>query len=210
MTAGRQEAFGDRLRASGVPLTSAILTDPPTPGTPPPPEGVWAVVPYGDGFVVGAVARGRFATYGTAADLDGAAVIVSRLVLTRPRTLPTAQVDALERRGEVTAEGIRQRTSAREGAAGPAAVAAGEALDTFGAETTHHLYALGTPFAERSQPPTDVDAPYHRYLVLSPLPEAQEGLAAPWFAQPGSGAMVVLGRPIRWYIDQGHLVEVVD
>ncbi|WGL53954.1 TNT domain-containing protein [Nocardioides sp. BP30] len=210
MTARQQEEFGKRLRAGGVPGTSAILTRPPTPGTPPPPEGVWVVVPYGDAFVVGAVARGRFAPYGSAADLDAAAAIVTRLVLTRPRTVPSAEVEALERRGEVAAAAIKQRTRAREGAAGPAAGAAGEALDTFGAATTHHLYALGTPFAERSQPPTDVDAPYHRYLVLSQLPEAQEGVAAPWFAQPGGGAMVVLGRPIRWYLDQGHLVEVVD
>lgn len=60
------------------------------------------------------------------------------------------------------------------------------ALATAAAETGHHLYALGTP-----------------------MPGAMEGVAAPWFEQPGGGAMVVLERPVRWYVDQGYLVELV-
>jgi len=58
--------------------------------------------------------------------------------------------------------------------------------------------------------PSDVGAAYHRYEVLRPLPDAQEGLAPAWFEQPGGGAMVVLARPVRWYVDQGLLVELVD
>lgn len=210
MTANQREQFTELLRANGVPESAALLVGPPTPDAPPPPADVWVVVPYGEGLVVGAMARGRFAEYGTAPDLHAAAAIVTRLVLTAPSSVPAAEVDALDRRGAVAGEGIKQRTQGRGGAPGTALVGAGEALDTFGAETTHHLYALGTPFAQRSQPPTDVDAAYHRYLVLSALPEANEGVAAPWFGQPGGGAMVVLGRPIRWYVDQGHLVEITD
>lgn len=79
----------------------------------------------------------------------------------------------------------------------------GDQLDCFGLETGHHLYALGTPFHQRSQPPTDAGAPYVTFEVLGPLPPtATEGVAAPWFEQPGGGAMVVLDRPIRWYVDQ--------
>lgn len=207
---GQQGEFGARLQARGVPESAVFLAGPPTADTPPPPEGIWVVIPYGDAFVVGGMGRGRFAAYTTVEDLDAAVTVVSRLVLTRPRALPAAEVDALEQRGEATAAGIAQRTRSRGDAPGPAMVAPGEALDTFGAETTHHLYALGTPFAQRSQPPDDVDAPYHRYLVLSPLSDATEGVAAPWFAQPGGGAMVVLTKPIRWYVDQGHLVEIVE
>lgn len=208
MSAEDQAEFGSLLRANGVSERAAVLAGPPTADAPPPPEGTWIVLPYGDAFVVGAMARGRFAAYGSATDLPAASVLVSRLVLTRPRHIPAGEVDALDQRGDAAAAGIKQRTDGRGGSPGPAMVAAGEALDTFGEETTHHLYALGTPFEQRSQPPDDVDAPYHRYLVLTPLPEASEGVAAPWFAQPGGGAMVVLTRPIRWYVDQGHLAEI--
>ena len=79
-------------------------------------------------------------------------------------------------------------------------------LDFYGAETSHHLFAFGTPFQNRSHPPSDVGAPYFAFEVTEPLPEAvTEGIAVAWFEQPGGGAMVVLDRPIRWYVDHGHL-----
>ena len=79
-----------------------------------------------------------------------------------------------------------------------------------GHESGSQLFALGTPFAWRSQPPDMVGAEYHRYRVLAELPEAQEGRAAAWFDQPGGGAMVVAERPVRWYLDHGYLVEITD
>jgi hypothetical protein len=46
--------------------------------------------------------------------------------------------------------------------------------------------------------------------VLGPLPAGvAEGVAAPWFGQPGGGAKVVLDAPVRRYVDAGLLVELV-
>jgi hypothetical protein len=88
-------------------------------------------------------------------------------------------------------------------------VGPGDLLDSVGLETVHHVYALGTGFAQRSQPPTDVNAPYFAFEVAKDLPETvNEGVAAPWFGQRGGGPMVVLDRPVRWYVDQGLLVPL--
>lgn len=49
-------------------------------------------------------------------------------------------------------------------------------------------------------------APYFTFEVSEALPSTVlEGVAAPWFGQPGGAAMVVFDRPIRWYVDQGFL-----
>jgi hypothetical protein len=122
--------------------------------------------------------------------------------------LTAADPAELVERGHATARGIRERSLERSGRPGPAALAPGEVLDLIGADTAHHLYALATPFPERAQPPSDAGTEYHRYEVLAPLREAREGMAAAWFEQPGGGAMVVLDRPVRWYVDQGMLAEL--
>lgn len=202
------DSLSAALAARGLPAGSAVLVGPPTPDAALPPEGPWVVMPYGGRYVVGAVGRGRFAEYDTVADLDAAVALVVRLLSEPARSVP--EVDELDRRGAAARDGILSRTRQRGGAAGTAMLGAGEALDNFGPETGRHLYALGTPFEQRSQPPPDAGAAYHRYVVMTPLPEASEGVAAPWFGQPGGGAMVVLTKPIRWYVDHGHLVEVRD
>ncbi|WP_248583520.1 TNT domain-containing protein [Nocardioides sp. InS609-2] len=103
-----------------------------------------------------------------------------------------------------------RRTRSRGGAPGTNGLEPGDLLDSIGSETGHHLYALGTSFPMRSQPPSDVGAPYLTLRVASNLPESvREGVAAPWFEQPGGGAMIVLDRPTRWYVDRGFL-EPVD
>lgn len=196
------------LLAAQLPGDAARLIGPPTPDAPAPPEGPWLVVPYDTAYVVGAMGRGRFAAYASVATIEDAAALVVRLVGEAAATAPPESPEVLQQRAEATRAGILRRTADRGGAAGTAMVAPGEAVDVFGPETGHHLYALGTPFPERSQPPSDAAGLYHRYVVVTALPEATEGVAAPWFGQPGGGAMVVLSKPIRWYVDQGHLVEI--
>ncbi len=203
-----QERLSEALSAAGADPAAAVLVGPPDPSSPPPPEGPWVVVPFDGSFVVGGFSRGAFRDYATVGSFDDAEELALRLV-TAPAAHRPAGAD-LEQRGAETAVGVRARTAAAGGVAHPADLAPGDVLDLLGPETAHHLYALGTPYPERAQPPSDVGAPYHRYEVLRPLPDAQEGLAAAWFEQPGGGAMVVLARPVRWYVDQGLLVELVD
>jgi len=202
--------LADALREAELDPDAAVLLPAPTADSPPPPPGPWVVLPFGDGFVVGAMSRGRFAQYDQVETFERAAMLVIRLLQESAARRTVPDPARLGERGRATSQAIRSRTAERGGAAGPAAVDAGDVLDVVGPETAHHLYALGTAFDARSQPPTDAHGPYHRYEVLAELPDASEGVAAPWFGQPGGGAMVVLPRPIRWYVDQRLLVELVD
>ncbi|MBZ5739798.1 TNT domain-containing protein [Nocardioides mangrovi] len=198
----------DRLAAAGLPPQSVYVSGPPTPDTPPPPEGPWVVVPWAGGYAVGGLGRGKFAIYAVVPGADETADLVVHLRSTPAPSEPAPSDEVLAEAGAQTARGITARTAERGGAAGPAALTVDDVVDVFGPETGHHLYALGTPYPQRSQPPSDL-GDYHRYRVVRTIPDAMEGVAAPWFEQPGGGAMVVTERPIRWYVDQGYLVELV-
>lgn len=211
-----EHADHDRLRATlaellperGHHVDSVVVVAPPERGSPVPPEGPWVVVPQ-EGYAVGGVSRGSFRPYAWVDTEDEAVELV--LTLLGPTADPPAPtLDDLRERGRATSRGIHERTTGRGGAAGPAGLVPGDVLDQVGSPSGHHLFALGTPFPMRSQPPSQVGGPYHRYEVRAPLSLAQEGVVAPWFEQPGGGAMVVLGYPVRWHLDQGELVELVD
>lgn len=205
-----EERLAAALLEAELPDDSAVLVEPPTPDAPPPPTGPWVVVPWQGSYVVGGYGRGQFVAYGAAPDLDAAIALVVRLVGEPGASRTTPDEDALRTRGEQTAAAVHERARTRGGQAGTAMLEPGDVLDLVGPETGHHLYALGTPWPERCQPPTEIGGPYHRYEVLTAVPDATEGVAAPWFEQPGGGAMVVLQHPVRWYVDQGHLVELVE
>jgi hypothetical protein len=195
----------ERLLADAGLEPGAVVLSDGAPGSPPPPEGRWAVVRAGAQLVVGAVGRGRFAPYEGLWRLSEAVDLAIRLVRTPLREHDGSTTAELEA-GTRTGAAILERTDARGGAAGPNELQPGDLLDVIGPETGHHLYALGTPFPARSQPPSDVGAPYFALRVVRALPPTvHEGRAAPWFEQPGGGAMVVLDRPLRWYVDQGFL-----
>lgn len=198
----------DRLAAADLPPQSVYVSEPPRPDAPPPPEGPWVIVPWQDGYAVGGLGRGKFAIYAVTPAAEDAAHLVLRLLTTPAPSEPAPPDDVLEAAGAETAERLTSRSASRNGAAGPAQLTEGDVLDVLGPETGHHLYALGTPYPQRSQPPSE-GGEYHRYAVRGGLSDAQEGVAAPWFEQPGGGAMVVLQHPIRWYVDRGELVELV-
>lgn len=205
---GLAESLAATLAGAGLPQDAVVQVGPPSADAPPPPEGPWVVVPFDDTFVVGGFSRGAFRAYDTVTSREEAQALAVHLAATEPPLRPVDDAEELADRGHATGQAIRERALERSGRPGPAEVSAGAALDLIGPDSGHHLYALATPFPERAQPPTDVAAEYHRYLVLERLPEAREGLASPWFEQPGGGAMVVLGRPVRWYVDQGMLAEM--
>jgi len=202
-------ALADALAAAGVDPTQVAIAPPPTGAAPPPPEGPWVIVPLGGDYRLGGMGRGEFREYAGSDDPRYIAGLVRLLTTDRPNTQRVhGDPHALAEYGLRTAAGIAERTRAAGGAAHPVAVQADDLLDCVGPETGHHLFALGTPFPMRSQPPSDVGREYHRYRVLRPLEHGQEGLAAPWFNQPGGGSMVVLDKPIRWFLDRGYLVEL--
>lgn len=159
--------------------------------------------------MVGGVSRGAFRPYGGVADLDAAIDLVLEL-LGPPRHPPVQARLELLTRGQATAHGIHARTLARRGQQGPCGLQPGDVVDLIGWPSGHHVFALGTPFPLRSQPPSLAGAPYLRYEVRAPLSLAQEGLVAPWFEQPGGGPMISLGYPVRWHLDAGELAEIVD
>lgn len=174
-----------------------------------PNEHVWSVV-VSDGWMhVGGMTMGRFRRYSAHETVDEAADELARLVLTCGPSEPAPEHDLIAA-GGATSQRILQRVDAEGGYARATGVGPGDLLDRVGHESGSQLFALGTPFAWRSQPPDMVGAEYHRYRVLAELPEAQEGRAAAWFDQPGGGAMVVAERPVRWYLDHGYLVEITD
>lgn len=196
------------LERAALPPGSVVVADA-APDAKPPPDGPWAVVRAGAQWVVGGMGRGRFAPYEGLWKLTDALDLAVRLAAS-PLPVRDGDPSAGELdQGRATGTAILERTTARGGSPGPTALEPGELLDVIGPETGHHLYALGTPFPARSQPPSDVSAPYFTFRVAQPLPRTvQEGQAAPWFEQPGGGAMVVLDRPIRWYVDRGYLASI--
>ena len=203
-----QAQIDTRLREAGAAPRSVVLGPEPTPAAPTPPEGPWIVMPYGAQTVVGAVGRGKFAPYAALwTDVEAIDLAVT-LATTAPQSVAADEEDMVEA-GARTSAAILERTARRGGAAAPNELQIGDILDAFGPDTGHHLYAARTPFPARSQPPSDAAAARRTYRVEAPLPDTvHEGRAAPWFEQPGGGAMVVLDRPIRWYVDQGLLVEL--
>lgn len=195
------------LERAGLPLEAVFVSEPFGPEVAEPPEGPWVVVPVGPSYLVGGCELGRFAVYDTVGSATEAAALVVRLVRTHPHSRPSPGRFVLDWAGVGTAQAIHQRTRERGGAPGSVAVSVGDVLDVIGPETGHHLFAAGTPPAARSQRPR-ATSEYHCYQVREPLTDAWEGVAAAWFDRPGHGAMVMTQHPIRWYADQGMLVEL--
>jgi Tuberculosis necrotizing toxin len=98
----------------------------------------------------------------------------------------------------------------------------GEILDRFGSAKGEYLSPLGTPFPERSLPPSSLDGRdevlfgYHAYEVVKPF-DAHVGSIAPAFGQPGGGLQVLvehglLGQPdkvgVQWLLDNGFLRDL--
>ncbi|MBV1855952.1 TNT domain-containing protein [Catellatospora tritici] len=107
----------------------------------------------------------------------------------------------------------------------------GTRIDRFGSPGTGQFLApLGTPFAQRGLPPSNLNTPtpqiahedlvplanYHVYCVLKPF-SVDTGPIATWFAQPSLGTQYVLNRTylpqagsdlsVQWLLDKKFLVE---
>lgn len=96
----------------------------------------------------------------------------------------------------------------------------GDAIDRFGVPDGFYASPKGTPFAERSLPPTVIlphggRSAYHAYLVTAkwetdpPPVTVLQDKAFPWFGQPGGGVQYrFLGESIGWLVLHGYLREV--
>ena len=201
------------LEERGLPPQLGVYVGEPTPDAPRPPDGPWLIVYHDGRFHVGASARGQFLTYDVRLEGEEAIALVVEL-LERPAPSKPLEYDADEclKRGLWTAAKILGRTDDRDGEAGPAVLQPGDLLDAMEPETAHHLYPLGTPFEQRSLPPSFAGGPFFAYEVVRSFdgdhPGVLEGRVAPWFEQPGGGAQVVLDRPLRFYLDTGYLVRL--
>ncbi|MDO5673039.1 MAG: TNT domain-containing protein [Actinomycetaceae bacterium] len=206
---GRYGSYFERL-CSEYGLNSAHVVrgyDPRDTDLPAPQEGPWIVAPWGEEQVIGAMRGDEFTIYSFASTIEEAMGVVARLVH-EPVPVKVAPED-VEDRGRRTGLAIEYRCRERDGRPGPNELAPGDVLDTFDDDHAHFLFALGTPFINRSQSKEVLSNPYHAYELLAPLPMAVvEGIAAPGNNMPGGGAMIVLDRPVRWYIDNGYLIEI--
>jgi hypothetical protein len=83
----------------------------------------------------------------------------------------------------------------------------GTELDRFGDPDGNLTYTMNTPFEQRSLVPEWVNRPYHVYRLLRPL-EALNGIAVPWFEQPGGGSAYLLPHSVADLLADGSMVEV--
>ncbi|MCI6584537.1 MAG: TNT domain-containing protein [Mobiluncus sp.] len=200
--------FDELVAAKG--MTSADVVrgfDPRDPELPLAPEDPWVVAPWGDEeYVVGSQRGSEFAIYDMVDSLEEAVDLVYRLCT---EVLPVGELPAdAPQRGQKTGIGIDARTISRGGKPGSNELHTGDLLDCFDDDKAQFLFALGTPLAARGMK-LDQAKPYRVFEVRAPLPMAVlEGLTAETNGNPGGGAIVVLDRPLRWYLDQGFLLEL--
>ena len=78
-------------------------------------------------------------------------------------------------------------------------------------DNTEFMWAIDTRFAELSFPPTYLQEPFQNrtFEALMALPDGiVAGRIAPWFGQPGGGLQYHFPKGIRWYVNNGYIVEV--
>jgi hypothetical protein len=80
-------------------------------------------------------------------------------------------------------------------------------LDCLGSGDGRVLYAVATPFAQRSLPAVHDERDYRRYRVMRPLP-VWRAVVAPWFAQPGGGMRFRATYSLADLVGLGYLVEL--
>ncbi|MCC9307798.1 TNT domain-containing protein [Kitasatospora sp. RB6PN24] len=102
----------------------------------------------------------------------------------------------------------------------------GQDVDRFGSEYGSFLAPEGTPYAERSLPPANLDGTpaegcnYYDYRVVRAF-NVYAGTIAPWFGQPGLGrqyqldSTLVPGAPtqgfnVQWLVNNHYLDRVIQ
>lgn len=115
--------------------------------------------------------------------------------------------------GQPGPSGYPEPGAAETPAAGPKSIKleTGTLIDRFGPERGRLVFAGGTPFEQRSLPPTHRDFSCRAYRVTAPAGlEVLGGPVAPWFGQPGGGEMYELPRTVEELIDLSALERVEE
>lgn len=89
----------------------------------------------------------------------------------------------------------------------PVVLNPGQFFDRFGPAFGVFGSPVGTSFPERALPPHSLDAGFHRYEVLRPVP-VWEGHIAPAMGQPGGGVQYYFPRSIIDLVNAGYLREI--
>jgi len=103
----------------------------------------------------------------------------------------------------------------------PVTLPDGDLIDRYGAASGSYLSPFGTPYADRSIPPSSLDSVdahgaslgncnYHEYEVLKPF-AVEAGPIAPGFGQPGYGIQYLPDGhvSVQWLLDHHYLSDVV-
>ncbi|MGV9797639.1 TNT domain-containing protein [Mycobacterium sp. NPDC003449] len=88
----------------------------------------------------------------------------------------------------------------------PAVLHPGEMFDRYGPGFGQFGSPVGTAFPDRALPPQSLDAGYHRYEVVRPVPIWQ-GPIAPAMGQPGGGIQYYFPNSIVDLVNAGYLKE---
>ncbi|NYH78454.1 hypothetical protein FHR84_001779 [Actinopolyspora biskrensis] len=83
----------------------------------------------------------------------------------------------------------------------------GAEVDRFGDPDGNVMYALRTPYNQRSLPPQWASRNYFAYRVQRPV-QVLCGTAVPWFEQPGGGTAYVLPASVNELLADGTLVAL--
>ncbi|PRW61850.1 TNT domain-containing protein, partial [Actinopolyspora mortivallis] len=83
----------------------------------------------------------------------------------------------------------------------------GAELDRFGEPDGNVMYAIRTPYNQRSLPPQWASRNYFAYRVQRPV-QVLGGTAVPWFEQPGGGTAYVLPASVNELLADGTLVAL--
>jgi hypothetical protein len=91
----------------------------------------------------------------------------------------------------------------------------GTFLDRFGSEYGSYMSPAGTPYAQRSLPPTNLDAepgskyPYnYRVYMVSRSLHVEGGLIAGWFEQQGFGVQSLVPMSVGRLVENGYLTRI--
>lgn len=96
----------------------------------------------------------------------------------------------------------------------PIGLIGGANLYAFAPNTNKWLDVLGlnknlpTPYPMRALHPGSNQKPYTIYRVLKPIDNVAVCKIMPWFEEIGLGTQYELPKPVKLYIEAGHLEEV--
>ncbi|OLR90975.1 TNT domain-containing protein [Actinokineospora bangkokensis] len=89
----------------------------------------------------------------------------------------------------------------------PTTLPTGTTIDRFGSPRGDFVSPADTPYPQRGLPPDNLQAGYHQYEVVRPIP-VWEGPIAPAMGQPGGGTQYVLPHSVVDLVNAGYLREI--